>query len=456
MKDQSHEKTLSESYGSQFEQSTLWLIVFDADFAETAYAVLSTALFDDAVNRALFECGRELYEQLGNGVVPGYTALLAQAMAQLQRAKPKTTQRTLLLKVVQLLQVLRKKKVNAGDAAFIGESIAQFVTKSKMRQALLAAGTLWEQGRFDEIVESVEEAAHSQARTAGKRMGSNFNDVKAKLSSYTESTKRESKKAPTGLPLLDAQMRGGLEVGNLAVVMAPAKRGKSQFLSHVGASALLAGLNVAVVTCELPEKDYSLRFDARLTGIPINEIAMHPKKHAKQIMRATTKLKASLFIHEYGSNSATVGDIYVWLKWLRSRHGFRPDMVIVDYADLLNTPKRKRDAPDLGAIYRSLRQMAFDFQTRVWTATQSNRGSYHGNRIALQDVAEDLQKVQIADVIVGIAQTPREFDAKLSRVVLLGNRLGGGEGLTISCHSYSETMELRQLSNQPSIVRRGR
>lgn len=446
------DKTFADAYGGQFEQLLVWMLIFDEQFSETAYMALECNLLEKIEYQTLFEVGKELYTRLGN-VVPGYRSITSELLVQAQAAKPKTIRRQQLIAAMREVQLLKKQKPTAGDVAYVNESVASFVTKSKMREALLCSGDLWEQGRFDDIVSAVETAAHSQARNSGKGMGIDFNDKKAKLLIYTKAAKNASRKAPLDIPLLDAQMRGGLEEGNLAVVMAPAKRGKSHFLVNAGAAALTHGLNVAVATCELSERDYAQRFDARLTGIPINEIALNPTKHMSQIIHATNKLSANLHIRGWGSNTATVGDLYVWLKLLKSRKGFKPDLIIVDYADLLNTTKRKRDAPDLGEIYKALRQMAFDFNCRCWTASQSNRGSYHGKRIALQDVAEDLQKIQIADVIVGIGQTQREFDMNRSRMILLGNRLGGGEGLTVDCISKRETMEIRQAKNQ-AFVRR--
>jgi len=219
-------------------------------------------------------------------------------------------------------------------------------------------------------------------------------------------------------------------------------------------SAALAGLNVAVVTLELSARDYAMRFDARLTGIPINEIAARPTKHIQAILQQTKALGGQLHIKGWGSNAASTGDVRVWLKALESVAKFVPDVIVVDYADLLQATAMRGDRPDLGLVIRQLRQIANDFHAALWTASQTRRSSYTSEIVKLEDVAEDIQKVHVADVIIGLCQTSAERTLGKMRFAMLGNRLGGGEGTVVDCDVSTDTMMLCQCQTQARVQAR--
>ena len=444
---------LTDAYGVDFERTVIWLLLFDQSCSDVLFNTLNSTAFSTDAHAVIYDTAARLFSQLS--APPGYVSVVAELVRTMHglpdNSPAKLHHRTALL-VCSGLQSMAHP--GAGTVKYAKDELARFATKARVRQALLQSVDLWEQNDFDGVLHTIEGAVHTTERTLSMDLGVDFNKPAEKIRTYLD-VQTSTHHAPTGLPKLDTKLRGGLEPGMLGLVIAPSKRGKSLFLVHVGAAALAVGLDVAVASCELRQNDYAMRFDARLSGVPINEIARAPKQYARRIAIASLGLKGQLRIKHWGANQATVGDLVVWLRALKSRQGFEPDVIIVDYADLL-LPEGKRIKErhfgELGDIIRALRQVAGDFNAAVWTAGQTVRRSYNASLLDLNDIALDIQQVHVADVIVGLCQTPAERVSQKMRVALLGNRQGGGEGAVVTCRVTTETMFLVQEILQQQAV----
>jgi len=80
-----------------------------------------------------------------------------------------------------------------------------------------------------------------------------------------------------------------------------------------------------------------------------------------------------LLIKYFPTKSATVQTLSSHLNQIELQ-GITPDLVIVDYADILRgigTEKRHI----LENIYEDLRGLAGEYEVPIWTASQANRSS---------------------------------------------------------------------------------
>ena len=90
--------------------------------------------------------------------------------------------------------------------------------------------------------------------------------------------------------------------------------------------------------------------------------------------------------------------------------------MIVDYLDLLRPPKSRQDYRfELKDITTQLRAVGVEQNLPVITATQANRNAV-GKRIVRKDmVAEDYEKIRIADTAFSIGQS--QADADVNKVL---------------------------------------
>ena len=108
-------------------------------------------------------------------------------------------------------------------------------------------------------------------------------------------------------------------------------------------------------------------------------------------------------IFSYPIGSASVKDIEQSLSDLELHEGFIPDLIVVDYADILKEDLRLGEKRHrVGDNWQALSRMAKTRNAVVVTASQGNRSSAKKNRLDVDDVAEDFSKVMTIDGIFAI------------------------------------------------------
>jgi len=230
---------------------------------------------------------------------------------------------------------------------------------------------------------------------------------------------------PTGLPHLDYAMGGGLSRGELGVVLAPPKRGKSTTLINFGFGALsnVMGLNVVHYTMEMSDKKVAGRYDDRVAGPLVEKKHTAPEQFTAGLgQRIKTFVRGRLFIKGYPTRTATATMLRTHLSLLVSR-GFAPDMVLVDYADIMKAERRVGEMRhEQAGIYEDLRQMAGEFNCAVWTGSQAPRSALEKPTLDLGDFAEAFEKAAIVDAAIAFCQTPQERLDLTCRLVFVGLR----------------------------------
>ena len=106
-----------------------------------------------------------------------------------------------------------------------------------------------------------------------------------------------------------------------------------------------------------------------------------------------------------------------------------PDMVIVDYGDLLR-PMRylKEKRNELESIYEELRAIATEYEIPVWTASQTNRSGLNAEVITMESISEAFNKCFVADFIFTISRTIDDKTTNGGRMFIAKNR-NGPDGL---------------------------
>ena len=102
-----------------------------------------------------------------------------------------------------------------------------------------------------------------------------------------------------------------------------------------------------------------------------------------------------------------------------------PDMVIIDYGDLLR-PMRylKEKRNELESIYEELRAIATEYEVPVWTASQTNRSGLNAEVITMESISEAFNKCFVADFIFTISRTIDDKAVNGGRVFVAKNRNG--------------------------------
>lgn len=214
-------------------------------------------------------------------------------------------------------------------------------------------------------------------------------------------------------------------------------------LINVGAHAIKQGLNVVHYTLELNEGYVGQRYDAVLTGIANQNL----KYNLDEVQNAVSKLKGNLVIKYYPTKTASCSTIRAHIEKM-ILIGKKPDLVIVDYADLLRGAVSKKEMRhELESIYEDLRGVAGEYEVPLYTASQANRSALEQDVIEADKISESYSKVMIADFVLSLSRKVTDKIAGTGRWHIIKNRFGP-DGLTLpskmnmsngQIHIYEET-----------------
>ena len=141
------------------------------------------------------------------------------------------------------------------------------------------------------------------------------------------------------------------------------------------------------------------------------------------------KLPGELIIKYFPTKTASITTINSHLERCILQDK-KPDLVIVDYADLLRGNFLGGELRhELGNIYEDLRGLAGESEIPVWTASQANRSALEEDIIEAQKISESYAKIMIADFVISLSRKIADKVANTGRWHIIKNRFGP-DGLT--------------------------
>jgi hypothetical protein len=120
----------------------------------------------------------------------------------------------------------------------------------------------------------------------------------------------------------------------------------------------------------------------------------------------------------YAADTLTVGEIVSCCDEWERQSGFVPDVVVVDYADLMAAPDVREFRHRQDAIWKGLRGLSQKRHALVVTATQADADSYKSSLLKMGNFSEDKRKLGHVTAMWGLNQDPsgREKDMGILRV----------------------------------------
>ena len=172
------------------------------------------------------------------------------------------------------------------------------------------------------------------------------------------------------------------------------------------------------------EAYFGLRYDSVITGIANQNL----KHYQEDIKEQLSKLKGELIIKHYPTKSISVMGIRSHVEKCIMQ-GKKPDVIIVDYADLLRGHGQEK-RHELEGIYEDLRGMAGEYEIPVWTASQANRSALEEDIIDASKISESYGKVMVADFVLSLSRKVQDKLAGTGRWHVIKNRFGP-DGITL-------------------------
>tara|TARA_R100001079_G_scaffold52772_1_gene26962 strand:- start:501 stop:1871 length:1371 start_codon:yes stop_codon:yes gene_type:complete len=390
-------------FGKSFQESLVQLIVEQRTFADQIEEVLDIEFIEfkylRSFVRRIFEY-RQKYK-----THPSYQNLVTIFKTEFEDENE-------ILKNQVKEYIIRINKTDVDGEEYIKDTALDFCRKQKLKEAMVKSIGLLQKSSFDEISSVINDAL---------KLGASNEAGYDWIKDFEERFKiRARNPVSTGWTEIDKISKSGLGKGELGVVIAPTGAGKSMVLTHLGAKAIEAGLNVVHFTLELLDTVVAGRYDSCITGIELNDLM--DKKD--EIYEKIKDIDGRLIIKEYPTKTASVKTIKNHLDKIVKK-GNDIDMIIVDYADLLKpTTKYREKRTELESIYEELRNLAHEFSCPVWTASQTNRSGLDAEVITMNAISEAFSKCFVADFIFSVSRTIMDKTKNSGRIFVAKNRNG--------------------------------
>ena len=239
---------------------------------------------------------------------------------------------------------------------------------------------------------------------------------------------KQEDKIPFDLELMNKITRGGLSKKTLNLILSPPKAGKTMFMCHVAAAALLKGYNVLYITLEMAEERIAERIDANLLDVNINELETLPKDvFSNRVQRLVSKTKGRLFIKEYPTAGAHTGHFKGLIEELKIKKNFNPDIVIVDYLNICSSSRLKQGGSInsytyVKSIAEELRGLAIEYNLPIISATQVNRSQVDSSDIDMTSISESHGVVMTVDSMFALIRTEELDELNQSMIKQIANR----------------------------------
>jgi hypothetical protein len=394
-------------YGQSYQTKVVTNLVTDRPFLEQVSDILETKYFESDTNKWVVDITRKYFSKYKNTPTTDFFK------TEIQKITDKALQQNVLtqLKAIYALQ-------SGGDSEWVKNEFVTFCKNQNFKNVILTSVDLLQTGQFDKIEKLVRDAVKvGQSNDLGL-------DYKEDIEVRFEEVNRRTVK--TNWDVIDELIDGGLGPGELGVIVAPSGVGKTWVLCHIGAEAVRQGKNVLHYTLELTQNYVGQRYDTIFTGIPSAEL----RDNKEQIKDKVDKLKGGLMIKYYPPKGITANTIAAHIDMVRSTK-FQPDLIIIDYADLLVSvnSKNNSDYQEQGGIYIDLRAMGGEYQIPIWTASQTNRSAIESDVIHADKIADSYAKVMNADLIISVSRKDTDKLNDTARFHVMKNRFGP-DGLT--------------------------
>jgi len=420
-------------FGKSFQEDMCHLVLNDRPFADQMFEVLDLSFLELKHLRVFISKIKEYRKKYG--VHP-----TSNIMHSIIRTGLDGEPESVKVRIREYYARVLAKGEIPQSAEYIKDTALDFCKKQKLKEALIKSVDLIKSSSFDEVSKVIDGAL---------KLGSDNSFGYEYLADFEKRFLKKSRNpVTTGWQQIDEIAKGGLGKGELGVVVAPTGAGKSMVLVHLGAQALKEGLNVLHYTLELADTIVAGRYDSAITGVELKNLAVFKEKIYDEIKDMTGRL----IVKEYPTRSASIQTIKNHIDKLR-RRDFVPDVIIVDYGDLIKPESSKRDEKrhQLETIYEELRGLAQQAECPVWTASQTNRSGLNAEVITMESISEAFKKCFVADFIFTVSRTIEDKNNNQGRIFVAKNR-NGPDGLVYPIFMDTSNVKIKVLPKSNESV----
>jgi len=299
------------------------------------------------------------------------------------------------------------------DQEYVEEEFSNFCKNQLLKNALLDSVDLLKHGHYDDIRLLIDNALKAGS---DKNLGHEY------IKDIEDRYRAESRKiVQTPWPVINDLLQGGLGNGDFGLIFGGPGGGKSWALVALGAFAASLGYKVIHYTLELSESYVGKRYDAFYTKISVSEVSFNKDK----VINALKDMEDNVIIKEYSPKIASLTTIQSHIQKTKDL-GFKPDLILIDYVDLLKAPSKKsRDRKEeIDDLYYGTKSLAKELQLPIWSVSQVNRAGAKDEVVEGDKAAGSYDKMMVIDFGMSQSRLRKDKTEGTGRFHIMKNRYG--------------------------------
>jgi hypothetical protein len=397
-------------FGPDWQRVLTHLLIEDERFADVIRPYLRNEYLESDIHKWVWATAlahRERYR-----VFPSWTALEEAA----RKLDPK-------MRPMFELGLAQVRHAPTHDAEWVRATAVEWVRRNVFVRAFGASRDLYNVGKLD--------LAYDTLMAEMDR----FAEVALATETINESwlaedfTKRQAQRfqaqtygtvTPTGIPRLDAAMNGGLDLGQFGLFMSYSKVGKTTMLVNIGRVAVRTRYrNVAHFFFEGSMDQLGNRYDASFsaeiyTAVRSGNIS---DERYRDLFQQYQHYKSRLYLRGFVDKwEYTIEDVWHAIDRLRRKFGWQPDVVLLDYADLLKGRGSSYDNEydSNAAAYRDIKTLSTKGRGyAIWSAAQAKKPTndtydIKPHLLKSNDLGGRYEKVKVCDALISMNATYEE------------------------------------------------
>jgi replicative DNA helicase len=394
------------SYGHNFQNKVIYSLLTDRIFLQNISDLLTVEYFENVAHKWIV-----------NQVISYFSKYHTHPTPEVIKVEMKKEKNEVLR--VAIREELKQAYGNTEeDIQYVKEEFFDFCKNQRLKEALLKSVDLLQAGEYDDIRRLIDNAIKSGS---DRNVGHEYNkDIETRF------REEERNVIPFPWEVLNNITDGGYGSGDLVIFFAGPGAGKSWVVASMGAIAAKMGKKVLHYTLELSDIYVGKRYDSLFTGIDFKKL----KFHRNEVDKALSDLPGQIVIKSYSPKRASLETIEAHIRQLKNVSDFIPDMVIIDYPDLLRASKIRKEArEETDDIYTEIKGLAKDLGIPFVCPSQINRMGAKDDIIEADKISGSYGKIMIADIGISLSRKRKDKINGTGRFHVMKNRYGG-DGMT--------------------------
>lgn len=441
------ENTFTSYLGTEFQQSLMWQILVEPEFAERIIPDMNVEYFDDPNLKRLFIIIEEYFHEFNK------PANLQNQSIFLAINKYKTPNNVIeeesLFAVVERINQWNERVINQ-NVSHNGEAIQKEATGFIKQQEYRKLGEfILNKTRSGEIRQKTILGTIEEKIVKITRIGDTEDIGTSVLENIKKALGKEFRQTvPTGITVIDALTGGGLGKGEVGIILSPSGVGKTTTLTKIANTAYEGGENVLQIIFEDTEDQIKRKHYTIWTKIPLSELESYPEEEVeRRVLEHEMKRSANggrLIIKKFSQENTTMIDIRNWIVRYQKKFGYKFTLITLDYLDCLESHKKNADRNEAElTIVKSFLALADDFNIPAWSAIQSNRSGFDAELVEVQQMGGNVKRIQKAHFFMSIAKPPSLKEADLANVKIIKARFAKDGQIFMDSIFNNNTLEIR-------------